>query len=186
MTHYVPGVLRTLAAATSRSSARSARAPAAQRVSRLAAASSQRAYSTPAFSTAGLGLTEDQLEVGLLFHHFLQAHCPLTHVSTTARSCGKRSPISRRKRLRRSQPTWTRRMRSPTRCGPSLARWACSASRSARMMEDSGKGAFPAQTGRVRRPRPRLTVPYRYLDHLIVMEEISRASGSIGLSYGAQ
>ena len=68
-------------------------------------------------------------------------------LNTMGRSCGKRSPSSRRKRLRRSQPTWTRRMRSPTRCGPSLARWACSASRSARTMEDSGKGAFPARTG---------------------------------------
>lgn len=28
--------------------------------------------------------------------------------------------------------------------------------------------------------------PHSYLDHLIVMEEISRASGSVGLSYGAQ
>lgn len=27
---------------------------------------------------------------------------------------------------------------------------------------------------------------HSYLDHLLVMEEISRASGSVGLSYGAQ
>ncbi|GAA5864868.1 hypothetical protein JCM3774_004255 [Rhodotorula dairenensis] len=140
MTHYVPCALRNLAAA-SRSSARTvgARRPsAAAQVSRFA--SSRRAYSTPAFSTAGLGLTEDQLELRETVANFAQKE-----IAPIAADVDKKNAFP--------NEMWTK-FGEMGLLGVTVGE------------NDGGLGKG-------------------YLDHLIVMEEISRASGSIGLSYGA-
>ena len=78
-----------------------------------------------------------------------------------ARDGARSSPPTR---SRRARPRSTARTSSRSTCGASSATSACSASPSRRSTAATGMG---------------------YLAHFVAMEEISRASASVGLSYGA-
>ena len=107
----------------------------------------------------------------------VRTRCP-THPTLIGSMTDARFPARRRPRrpARRGAPLRRQRDRaargadrsrqrcSRTTCGPSWARWACSAS------PCRANTAAPSMG---------------YLAHLVAMEEISRASGSVGLTYGA-
>ena len=91
----------------------------------------------------------------------MRAFPPRRRTRRTARS---RAPLRRQPKSRRAPRRSTTTTCSRRTCGRSSARWACSGM------------TVPGEYG---------GSDMGYLAHLVAMEEISRASGSVGLSYGA-
>ena len=88
----------------------------------------------------------------------------LRRTGSRSRSCGTPCARSPSGRSRRWRPRSTPPTRSPGRCGRCSAPSVCSARRWLRKTAARGLG---------------------FLEHLVIMEEVSRASASVGLSYGA-
>ncbi|BGP33896.1 hypothetical protein JCM10296v2_005703 [Rhodotorula toruloides] len=134
MTHYVPRLLRSTTLA-----ARPALAASARTLPTRPAVASSRPVSTTA-SSAGLGLTEDQLELRETVASFAQRE-----IAPIAAEVDRKNEFP--------MEMWEK-LGEMGLLGVTVKE------------DDGGLGKG-------------------YLDHLIVMEEISRASGSIALSYGA-